>query len=150
MGESSSVDEVLAFAIDREIEAHQLYIDLAARTQNPVMRKVFEDFAKEELGHKAKLEAMKESKVILPAEKVTDLKIADYTADVEQGQDMDYQDILIMAMKKEKASFRLYTYLAEVVEKQAQRKLFLSLAQEEAKHKLRFEIEYDDVVLKEN
>ena len=28
--------------------------------------------------------------------------------------------------------------------------LFRSLAAEEAKHKLRFEIEYDDVVLKEN
>ena len=30
------------------------------------------------------------------------------------------------------------------------RELFLSLAQEEAKHKLRFEIEYDDMILTEN
>ena len=30
------------------------------------------------------------------------------------------------------------------------RKMFLSLAQEEAKHKLRFEIEYDDEIMKEN
>jgi len=28
--------------------------------------------------------------------------------------------------------------------------MFLALAQEEARHKLRFEIEYDDVVLKED
>ena len=30
------------------------------------------------------------------------------------------------------------------------RETFLALAQEEAKHKLRFELEYDDYVLKEN
>jgi rubrerythrin len=80
---------------------------------------------------------------------VTDLKIADYVVDVEPGPNMDYKDTLILAMKKEKASFHLYTDLAEVVENEAQRKMFLSIAQEEARHKLRFEIEYDDVVLKE-
>lgn len=150
MGESSPVDEVLEFAIDREIEAHQLYIDLAARTQNPVMRKVFEDFAKEELGHKAKLEAMKKGKTVASAPAAPDLKIADYVVGVEPTPNMDYKDVLILAMKKEKASFRLYTDLAAEVKNEAQSKTFLSLAQEEARHKLRFEIEYDNVVLKEN
>jgi len=62
---------------------------------------------------------------------------------------MDYQDVLILAMKKEKASFHLYTDLADEVENQIQKETFLSLAQEEAKHKLRFEIEYDNEVLME-
>jgi len=62
---------------------------------------------------------------------------------------MDYQDVLILAMKKEKASFHLYTDLADEVENQIQKEIFLSLAQEEAKHKLRFEIEYDNEVLME-
>ena len=150
MGEFGSINEVLEFAIDREIEANQLYTDLAQRTENVAMRKVFEDFAKEELGHKAKLETMKKNKVITPAEKVTDLKIADYTVDVEHGPNMDYKDVLILAMKKEKASFHLYTDLADAVENGAQREMFLRLAQEEAGHKLRFEIEYDNVVLKED
>ena len=150
MGESSPVDEVLEFAIDREIEAHRLYIDLAARTQNPVMRKVFEDFAKEELGHKAKLETMKKGKTVASAPVAPDLKIADYVVGVEPTPNMDYKDVLILAMKKEKASFRLYTDLAAEVKNEAQSKTFLSLAQEEARHKLRFEIEYDNVVLKEN
>jgi len=44
-----SIDEVLEFAIDREIEANQLYMHLAQRTKNETMRKIFEDFAKEEL-----------------------------------------------------------------------------------------------------
>lgn len=150
MGEYDSIDEVLEFAIDREIEANQFYSDLALRAENTAMRKVFEDFAKEELGHKSKLEAMKKNQVITPAGKVTDLKIADYTVDVEPGPNMDYTDALILAMKKEKASFHLYTDLADVVENHAQRELFLGLAQEEARHKLRFEMEYDTVVLKED
>jgi rubrerythrin len=149
MGEFGSIDEVLEFAIDREIEANQLYRDLATRTENPAMRQVFKDFAKEELGHKAKLEAMKANKVSVAPEKVADLKIADYVVDAEAGPKMDYKDVLVMAMLKEKASFHLYTDLAEEVENQAQRDFFLLLAQEEAKHKLRFEIEYDNVVLKE-
>ena len=150
MGEFGSVNEVLDFAIDREIEANQFYMDLAERMENPTMHRVFEDFAKEELGHKAKLEAMKKGKAVALAPVAPDLKIADYVVGVEPTPNMDYKDALIFAMQKEKASFHLYTDLAEVVKNEAQRKMFLSLAQEEARHKMQFEIEYDDAVLKEN
>jgi rubrerythrin len=141
---------VLDYAIDKEIEASQFYVDLAKQMKNPAMREVFEAFAKEELGHKAKLEAIKQGKEIQPVKNITDLRIADYTVDVEPAPDMSYQDALILAMKKEKAAFRLYIDLADQVENEDQKALFLSLAQEEAKHKLRFEIEYDDAVLNQN
>ena len=141
---------VLDYAIEKEVEANQFYVDLAKKMKNPAMSKVFEAFAKEELGHKAKLEAIKQGKEIQPAKEITDLKIADYTVDVEPAPDMSYQDALILAMKKEKAAFRLYLDLADQVENEDQKALFLSLAQEEAKHKLRFEIEYDDVMLNQN
>jgi rubrerythrin len=49
-------------------------------------------------------------------------------------------------MKKEKAAFKLYNDLAGAVENVKVRTLFLALAQEEAKHKLHFEIEYDDML----
>jgi rubrerythrin len=70
--------------------------------------------------------------------------------EVEPGPEMDYQDALVLAMKKEKAAFRFYLDLANQTANEEQKSLFLSLAQEEAKHKLRFEIEYDEIVLKEN
>lgn len=141
---------VLDYAIDKEIEANQFYVDMAKQMKNPTMREVFEAFAKEELGHKAKLEAIKQGKEVQPVKNITDLRIADYTVDVEPAPDMSYQDALILAMKKEKVAFRLYLDLADQVENEDQKALFLSLAQEEAKHKLRFEIEYDDVMLNEN
>ena len=46
---------------------------------------------------------------------------------------MDYQSALILAMKQEKAAFRLYTDLAASTDDEKTRDLFLSLAQEEAK-----------------
>ena len=76
--------------------------------------------------------------------------LADYVVDVEPHADMDYTDALITAMRKEKAAYRLYLELAATAEAEELANIFLSLAQEEARHKLRFEIEYDDVVLKED
>jgi len=84
-------------------------------------------------------------------QKVADLKIGDYLVAVEPIEgELDYQKALIIAMKKEKAAFRLYTDLAGKVDDRGIRDLLLGLAQEEAKHKLRFEIEYDDMILAEN
>jgi len=144
-----SFSDVLDFAIDREIEANRFYTYLARKMRVPAMREVFEAFAREELGHKAKLEAIKQGKKIQAGKDVTDLRIADYVVDVDLAPDMSYPDALVLAMKKEKAAFRLYLDLANEVQSEDQKDLFLALAQEEAKHKLRFEIEYDEVVLKE-
>ena len=52
-------------------------------------------------------------------------------------------------MRMEKAAFRLYSDMAAMAEDEAIRQSLLALANEEAKHKLHFEIEYDDSV-KEN
>jgi rubrerythrin len=153
MTELNSVDEILDFAIGEEQAAHDFYMAVAKKLDKPAMRKVFEGFAKEEAGHKAKLEAVKGGKKLLSnAGKVTDLKIGDYLVDVSaEGElaDLDYQKALIVAMKKEKAAFRLYSDLAGKVDGDV-KELLLGLAQEEAKHKLRFEVEYDEVILAEN
>lgn len=146
-----SVDEILDFAIGKEEEAARLYSSLARQTGKSWMRQVFEEFANEERGHKAKLQAVKEGKLLLPAAgKVLDLKIADYVMDVQASPALDYQDALILAMKEEKAAFRLYSDLAAATDDEALRATLLALAQEEAKHKLRFEIEYDEHILTGN
>ena len=150
MSKLDSFDDVIDFAIEKEQQANKFYLDLARQMKNPGMREVFEGFAAEELGHKTKLEGIKKSQTIQPAQNVVDLQIADYVVEVESGPEMDYQDALVLAMKNEKAAFRLYLDLAHKVANEAQKALFLSLANEEAKHKLRFEIEYDEIILKEN
>lgn len=151
MDKFQSSNDLLDFAIAREEEAAQFYTDLANKMEKTLMREVFLDFAKEENGHKAKLLAVKEGKKLISSEaKVMDLKIGDYLVEVETSKDMDYQEALIVAMKKEKAAFRLYSDLATKTDDGELRTLLLSLAQEEAKHKLRFELEYDEHFLPEN
>ncbi len=148
MDRFSSADEVLDFAIKGEIESYEFYTELAEKVDHPWMREVFSEFAREEVGHRKKLEALKEGKILMHArEKIQDLKIADYVIEAEITPDLDYQQALQIAMHKEKKAFRLYSDLARSVKDEGLKNTFLALAQEEAKHKLRFEIEYDDHVL---
>ena len=63
---------------------------------------------------------------------------------------MDYVDALVLAMKNEKAAYRMYVDLAAISLTQELTDMFLALAAEEAKHKLRFELEYDNEIMKEN
>ncbi len=147
----SLVDDILDFAIDNEIKAYKFYTDLAAKMKNPEMKKVFLDFAAEEQNHKKLLEDTKKEKTVnLSGEQIADLKIAEFTVVVEPTVDMDYQAALILAMQKEKESFQLYNSIANLVTNAANKQLFQFLAQQEAKHKLRFELEYDEVILKED
>jgi rubrerythrin len=138
-----SVDEILDFAIGREIEAIRLYIDLAKKVEKPEMQKVLKGFTMEEQEHRIKLEDAKAIGFVLKEEEVWNLGIAD---DIEGGEvrpDMSYADILIFAMKKENVAFQLYTDLAKMAQDEEMKDMFLQLAQEEAEHKLRFEMEYD-------
>jgi len=145
---SDTLEAILEFAIQREEEAHRFYSGLAQTAISPNMSNVFMDFAHEEMGHKAKLLAVKSGAIKLSSDNKTwDLKISDYVVDVEPRDDIDFQEALILAMKREKASYRLYSDLAETVADSEAQKLFLFLANEEAKHKLRFEIEYDELML---
>lgn len=149
--EFQSSDDILEFAIGREQESVDLYTGLAETARNPEMRGIFEQFAGEERGHKKRLQNIKSSgQFNFTPKQVRDIKVGDYLVDVEPHAGMSYQEALIVAMKKEKAAFRLYSDLAARVSDQLLRSLFQSLAQEESKHKLRFELEYDEVILREN
>lgn len=152
MKEFKTIDDILNFAIKDEQRASDLYADLATKSRNREIQKMFEQFSKEELGHKKKLEAINSQEmVVVTLEKVQDLQIGDYLVEVNTSRDdLSYQEALIVAMKEEKAAFRLYNDLAAKTDHAELKETFLLLAQEEAKHKLRFEIEYDDYILREN
>ncbi len=149
--ELRTVDEILDFAIDREQDAHDLYATLADSVRRPGMREAFLAFAKEEAGHKAKLISIREG--ILPefeTEKIQDLKVGELLEDVQPTPGMNYQQALQLAIKAEQRAHDLYTGLAAATDDATLRSVFDGLAQEETKHKLFFETEYDEVVLEGN
>lgn len=151
MKDFNSINEILDFAINNEQVAVDFYIKLAEKFNDKAMKQTFEDFAREEMGHKARLTSIKEKGLYdMPQEKVMDLKIADFLVRPESTENMSYEDALKLAMKREKAAYKLYLKLAESAANGEMQKIFHGLAQEEAKHKLRFELEYDEFVLREN
>lgn len=156
MDQFNSIAEILDFAIDQEQQAQTFYQSMADKMTAQAQKKMFEEMAAQEKAHEARLKAVKEDRIIIPQPtKVTDLKIVDYSIDVSQeeiaqSETPDVQKAYLLAMKKEKAAFKMYTDLAETSDNPQFKKLFLSLATEEAKHKLKLETEYEDQYLKEN
>ena len=156
----TNVNEVLTFAIRKEADAAAFY-RMAANRSNLGLKKAFEELAREEDGHKKRLETldlkkMKRAKVKPapgpaggPAQGPTGLGIAEMFSDVPYSPDMSYADLLRMAMKNEEASHYLYTSAAQAVSEQGVKKLLLDLAQEESIHKERLEKIYDKDILQE-
>ena len=81
-------------------------------------------------------------------EKATGLHTDEETVIGGPELDMDYKDMLMLAMEKEEAAFRTYVNLLPNVQDQESREVLLAIAEEEVKHKLRFEIEYDMLLKK--
>ena len=151
MKEFKDADSILVFAIEQEQKAVDFYTGLAREAHSDEMKQVFIEFAGEEIKHKQRLTKIREEGVFtMPTDKVADLKIADYVVEVKASGRLTYEEALVVAMKREKAAFKLYTSLAERAPSEQLREIFLSLAMEESRHKLRFEVEYDDYVLREN
>ncbi len=139
-----TIDDVLDFAIAREAESRRFYADLARLATRPEVRKIIDRLGRDELQHGIHLQAIKAGEVAFAGdEEVGSLDIEEALAEVPPKPDMSYADLLVIGMKKEKAAFRLYTNLASLARSQALRDVLTRLAQEEAEHKLRLEIEYD-------
>ena len=149
----TTVDQIIDFAIEAEQEAVDFYTKLAEGSSSEAIKKVFTLYAAEEAGHKKKLMLVKQEGYFANLEVnhlTQNLRISEYLTEVVPNEKMDYRDALVLAMKKEEAAFKLYTDLSSIASRPEIRNLFLNLAVEESKHKLRFELEYDEHVLREN
>ena len=147
----NTVDEILDYAIDQEQQAADFYASLAARVEKAGMKKMLLEFAEEEKRHKERLLAAKTGeRKLTPKKEVLDLKISDYLVEVDASDNISFQDAMIVAMKKERAAFQLYSDMAEKVPDINLKQVFVGLAKEEAKHKLFFETEYEEHVLMHN
>jgi rubrerythrin len=64
LSEDATYEEILIFAGKREKETHEYYLELSARLEGTPAGELFSHLAKEELGHKAKIEKEYESIVL--------------------------------------------------------------------------------------
>ena len=142
-----SLDEILKFAIRKEADAAAFY-KMAADRSNPGVKKTFKELAKEEEGHKKKLEKFDLKKMgQVPLKKTRGLGMSEMMEDVPFSSDMSYADLLRMAIKNEEKSQRLYLSTEKRVAEPSLKKLLLILAQEESTHKEKLEKIYDKEIL---
>jgi len=145
----NSLDEILRFAIRKEVDAAAFY-RMAADRSNPGVKKAFEELAKEEEGHKKKLEGFDLKKIgQMKLKKTKGLGMSELMEDVPYSSEMSYADLLRMAIKNEEKSQHLYLSTEKMVTEPNLKKLLLTLAQEESTHKERLERIYDEEILKE-
>ncbi|MFC2088012.1 ferritin family protein [Calditrichota bacterium] len=145
-------NEIIDFAIKSEQEAVDFYHDLQSMSSFEIQKELLKEYEMMEKGHINMLQNIK-SKGISDAThipKVENLSISDYLVDVEPQPNMEYQDLIIIAMKREERSLKLYQTLADKSETDEVKNIFSRLAAEEAIHKNHFEKIYDDEILKHN
>jgi rubrerythrin len=145
----NSIEDILRFAIRKEADSASFY-HMAADHSVPGVKKTFKELAKEEEGHKRKLETFDLKKLDkIEVKETKGLGLAEMMEDVPYSSDMSYADLIRMAIKNEEKSQRLYHNMSELVKEPMLKKLLLLLAQEESGHKERLEKIYDKDVLTE-
>jgi len=146
----TTMDDMLDLALEREDAAYRLYLNAAKKTTNPSAKKIFDELAAQEAGHKKLILNLDKQKIAgYTFTQVPDLGISEYLVNIPYHDSMTYQEILIYAMKSEEKSCRFYLEAEKMTDDPELKKLLLMLANEEQKHKFRLETLYEDKVLTE-
>jgi rubrerythrin len=151
----TTIEQILGQAIRFEEDAYAFYSDAIEMVERTHIRATLEELAQEEVKHKERLQALLagDTSQIISARsrrQIEDLKLAEYLVPRPLDPKASLQDVLIVAMHREKSSCDFYSTMAEIAEEEASRSLFGFLAQEELVHKNKVESLYDEVVYQDN
>ncbi len=151
MPDDKKFDEIIDFAVEREKEAVEFYRKLQNMVKFAERKKLLQELERTEEGHVKMLERIRTGDISRKdVAEVQNLQISEYLVKANFSEDMSSKDILITAMKREESSTGLYNDLAKSSSDAGAKQLFLKLASEEAKHKLKFEQMYDQDILTED
>jgi rubrerythrin len=155
MANSTTIEQIVEQAINFEEDAYNFYQSAIEMVERTHIRAALGDLAKEEVKHKERLQALfagDTARIIAVSNrgKIDDLKLAEYLVPRPLDPKASLQDVLIVAMHREKSSHEFYSTMAEIAESEDSRGLFDFLAQEELMHKNKVESLYDEVVYQAN
>ncbi len=145
MAKTGDIIDILMVGVNRETEANIFYNIMSQYTEDPQVISMCQQFAEEELVHKAnlELEIFKLGKTVSERPNISNSSPLDFMVDLSKVSQMDCGDLLVIAMNKEKEAFRFYMELYSMTTEPDFREVLMEMAEEEARHKLRFEIHYD-------
>ena len=141
-----SLEEALKFARDKEQMACDLYTKFQAMVKSVAAKKLLEDLASQELGHKKMIEnalASGNTLAIGGKRNIAEVSFSDYMLSTDITADSSPQDVMTFAMKMEQAAYDLYMGLLDNYGGTELETLLSRLAREELKHKEILEEQYE-------
>lgn len=145
MQKLKSLGAVIDFAIAREMEAFDLYQELAENAPDGKARDIFLGFAADEVSHKRKLDSVKAKSNDSTLNKTTPpLEINCQFTKPAATPDMNFHEALAFAIQCEKDAFNLYSCMAESTAFPPLKAICTALAKDEEKHQLRLETLYKE------
>ncbi len=149
----NDIKEIIDFALERERESQEIYLDYARKTQRMGFRQLLLSMVDMEKEHENKLKELKEGKgrsFLFDGTQSLKARFTDFMVQEEFSPDMDYGDFLVLIIKREEKALKLYEELESLVADTEVKELFSWLAEEEKKHKAWAQDRYDLEILKDN
>ena len=148
--EPKSVYELLQLALSKEKASIQFYHDLSRLMQNASTKSLFEVLIQQEITHAKQLELEVEKMGMVVKEMDEESFLDDSEEELNkriqvdnEAVQMTFLDGLRLAIKKERAAFQLYAQLLGQTRDRELQDVVMALAEEEMRHVLQFEREYE-------
>jgi len=143
-------EDILAMAVENEVEAHEFYKSAAEKVQDKNLKKTFEDLAKEETKHKVILQGYLDNDMkTMKFKENKDFQLSETVEKKPLSTDMSFKDAIALAMKKEEEAMNMYRQFAEASEEEKQKETFTELVKMEQQHKTRLEDIYSNAAFVE-
>jgi len=143
--------QLLNRAIGKEQEASTLYEIYADKVDDPQSKKLLQELAREELGHKLALEKIDpENPGTFTTTEISGGEFGEFFDRPQISKDATMQEVLRFAIAEEADAFTFYSSLTKYTKDDGFIDLLNKLASEEKKHKQRLESMYDEMFQPEN
>jgi len=139
------MSDIVDTAIQREKEAYAFYMDIHGQVKEDSVKDTLIFIAGEEKKHREFLENYRDGKwgaASLRMNEVIDYNIAEYLAEPELEEDMNREQVYLIAAHRELRSYKFYTDLANLHTDGELNEMLIKIASEELKHKEKMEYLY--------
>jgi rubrerythrin len=140
---------IISMAIGNEIEAYDFYTAVSRKTGDANMKKIFQQLAEQELGHRHFLEGLMSNVKPMQFDVTKDYKVSESVEKPKLSMTMKPADAMGLAMKQEEEAMVMYERLANCCTDSEQKALFQSLSEMEKSHKIKLEDLYPNTAFAE-
>ena len=148
MVDTLTIEEILEKAIEKEIEAQELYSRLQETIENEAAQNILKQLTKVEKKHEELLRRYQYGELgegALDAGHALDYRIAEHLEQPEISPEMKLDEVLLLAANREKDSYEFYIVLAGAHPMGQVKTLLEDLASQELEHKQKVEYLYSEV-----